>query len=95
MANTILRNENQRNVERSDCVCRDQEKLVVMLTLKLKATHYIQNTHIKVIVKHAPKVQLRENRLRSHLSQGKAVATKKVYFVALPAVEAHSGHEVG
>ena len=35
------------------------------------------------------------NRLRDNLSQGKAVATKKVYFVALPTVEAHSGHKVG
>ena len=35
------------------------------------------------------------NRLHDNLSQGKAVTTKKVYFVALPTVEAHSGHKVG
>ena len=35
------------------------------------------------------------SRLRDDLSQGKAVATKKVYYVALPTVAAHSGHEVG
>ena len=35
------------------------------------------------------------NDLRQNLLQGKAVATKKLYFVALPTAEAHSGHEVG
>ena len=35
------------------------------------------------------------NKLCENLSQGKAVATKKVHFVALPTVEAHSGHEIG
>lgn len=35
------------------------------------------------------------NTLRHNLLQGKAVATRKVYYVALPTVEAHSGHEVG
>ena len=33
--------------------------------------------------------------MRDNLSQGKAIATKKVYYVALPTAEAHSGHEVG
>ena len=34
-------------------------------------------------------------RLCDILANGKPVATKKVYFVALPMVDAHSGHEVG
>ena len=35
------------------------------------------------------------SRLRDNLSQGKAVPAKKVYFVALLTVAAHSGHQVG
>ena len=90
------RKANQSNLKRRDYVCRDQGKLVVMLTLKLSATRSTQNMQFRVTEGATRKLKEENlNRLCDNLPQGKAIATKKVYVVALPTVEAHSGHEVG
>ena len=46
----------ESNVRGSDFACRDQEKLIVTLTLKLKATHYTQSMHFRVTANHKQKV---------------------------------------
>ena len=56
MAHIISRKDNQSNVRRSDFACRDQEKLVVTLTLKLKAIHSTRNMHFRVTANRKQKV---------------------------------------
>ena len=94
MANTISRKDNQKKrlcFQGSGCHAHIEIKAYT-----LYAEYALQSdceAHTQGAI-----CKLKEesiNRLRDNLSQGIAIATKKVCFVALPTAEAHSGHAVG